>query len=109
MWLKRTRESLKVMQIQIIEMRLLYGDRPLRAFCDVKVNDWVICDFRVIKQNGQRAFVSPPQVSWKDPETGQIRYKGILTIPPEQKQRIEIEILAAFQREMEKSNGKPAQ
>jgi len=109
MWLKRTRESLKVMQIHIIEMRLLYGDRPLRAFCDVKVNDWVICDFRVIKQNGQRAFVSPPQVSWKDPETGQIRYKGILTIPPEQKQRIEIEILAAFQREMEKSNGKPAQ
>ena len=104
MWLKRTRESLKVMQIQIIEMRLLYGDRPLRAFCDVKVNDWVICDFRVIKQNGQRVFVSPPQVSWKDPETGIIKYKGVLTIPSEQKQRIDTEILHAYQMELEKKN-----
>jgi len=50
--------------------------------------------------------VSPPQVFWTDPETGEIKYKGILTIPSEQKQRIEVEILSAFQKEMEKKNGK---
>lgn len=94
------------MDIQVLEVRLLPGDRPLKAFCDVKVNDWIIHDFRVIKQNGQRAFISPPQVSWKDPEIGEIKYKGILTIPPEQKQRIDVEILSAFQKEMEKRNGK---
>jgi len=94
------------MEIQVIETRLLPGDRSLKAFCDVKVNDWVIHDFRVIKQNGQKAFVSPPQVSWKNPQTGEIKYKGILTIPPEQKQRIDVEILSAFQKEMEKRNGK---
>ena len=92
------------MEIKVIELRLLPGDRPLKAFCDVKVNDWVIHDFRVLKQNGQRAFVSPPQVSWRDPETGEIKYKGILTIPPEQKQAIDIQILAAFQKEMERLN-----
>lgn len=94
------------MDIRVTEIRLLSGDRPLRAFCDVKINDWVICDFRVIKQNGQKAFVSPPQVSWRDPQTREIKYKGILTIPPEQKQRIDVEILSAFQKEMEKKNGK---
>jgi len=94
------------MEIQVIKIRLLPGERPLKAFCDVKVNDWLVHDFRIVKQDGQRAFVSPPQVSWKDPETGEIKYKGILTIPSEQKQRIEAEILSAFQKEMEKKNGK---
>ena len=92
------------MDIQVLDIRLLPGDRSLKAFCDVKVNDWILHDFRVLKQNGQKAFVSPPQVSWNDPETGEIKYKGILTIPPEQKQRIDVEILCVFQKEMERRN-----
>jgi DNA-binding cell septation regulator SpoVG len=94
------------MEIRVLTVRILPDGRPLRAFCDVQVGDWIIHDFRVVKQNGQRAFVSSPQVSWKDPETGQIKYKGILTIPPEQKQRIDIEVLHAYQEEMEKENAK---
>jgi DNA-binding cell septation regulator SpoVG len=90
------------MNVEMINIRLLPEDKSLKAFADVRVNGWIIRDFRIIKQNGQKAFVSPPQVSWKDPETGKIRYKGILTIPPEQKQRIDTEILHAFQKEMEK-------
>ena len=98
-----------MIEINIVELRILNGNKPLKAFADVKVGDWIIHDFRVIKQNGQRAFVSPPQVSWKDPQTKEIKYKGILTIPPEQKQRIDVEILSAFQKEMEKRNGKQKQ
>lgn len=90
------------MTIEVIEIRLLNGNRPLKGFADVKLGDIIIRDFRIIKQNGQRAFVSPPQVSWKDPDTGEIKFKGVLTIPPEQKQRIDLEILSAFQKEMEK-------
>ena len=93
------------MDIKVIEIRPLSDRRPLKAFVDIEVGDWVIHDFRIIKQNGQKAFVSPPQVSWKDPTTGEIKYKGVLTIPPEHKQRIEVEILSAFQKEMEKRNG----
>ena len=92
--------------VKVLEIRPLSQGRPLKAFVDIQVGDWIIHDFRVIKQNGQKAFVSPPQVSWKDPESGEIRYKGILTIPPEQKQRIDVEILSAFQREMEKRDEK---
>jgi DNA-binding cell septation regulator SpoVG len=102
--LLRPKKEFSSMEIQVIQTRLLPGDRSLKAFCDVRVNDWLIHDFRIIKQNGQRVFVSPPQVSWKDPETGQIKYKGVLTIPSEQKQSINIEILSAFQREMENLN-----
>ena len=97
------------MEIKIIQIRLLNDGRSLKAFVDVQIGDWIIHDFRIIKQNGQRAFVSPPQVSWKDPQTGSIRFKGVLTIPPEQKQRIDVEILAAYQREMESKNEEPKQ
>jgi DNA-binding cell septation regulator SpoVG len=94
------------MDIKVIEIRLLPGDRSLKAFCDVRVDNWIIYDFRITQQSGQRLSVLPPQVSWKDPQTGAIRFKGVLTIPPEQKQRIDTEILHAFQREVEKRNGK---
>lgn len=89
-------------EVKVIEIRPLNDGRPLKGFADIQIGDWIIHDFRIIKRDGQRAVVSPPQVSWKDPTTGQIKYKGVLTIPPEQKQRIDIEILSAFQREMEK-------
>jgi DNA-binding cell septation regulator SpoVG len=93
------------MDIQVVEIRLLQGKRPLKAFADIKVKDWIIHDFRIVKQDRQRASVLPPQVSWKDPVTGAIKFKGILTIPSEQKQLIEVAILAAFQKEMKKGNG----
>lgn len=94
------------LNVKVLEIRPLNNERPLKAFADIQVNDWIIYDWRIVKQDGQRVFVSPPQVSWKDPETGQIKYKGILTIPPEQKQRIDTEILHAYQEEMEKGNAK---
>ncbi len=89
------------LKIKVLNVRFLPHGKSLRAFVDILIGDWIIYDFRITKQNGQRAFVGPPQVSWKDPETGQIRYKSVLTLPPEQKQRIDIEILSAFQKEME--------
>jgi DNA-binding cell septation regulator SpoVG len=91
--------------VKVLEIRLIQNNRSIRAFADIQVGAWIVRDFRVIKQNGQKAFVSPPQVSWKDPETGAIKYKGILTIPPEQKQGIDTEILHAYQEEMGKING----
>jgi DNA-binding cell septation regulator SpoVG len=92
------------MEMRVIEIRLLGDLRSLKAFADIQWGDWIIHDFRVIKQDGQRAFVSPPQVSWKDPQTGSIRFKGVLTIPPEQKQVIDVQILAAYQKEVERQN-----
>ena len=95
--------------VKVIELRMVNNNRPLKAFADVDVGGWIIRDFRIIKQNGGRAYVSPPQTSWKDPETRQIMFKGILTIPAEQKQLIELAILTAYQGEMERMDGNPKQ
>jgi hypothetical protein len=93
------------MNIRVIEIRPLNDGRPLKAFISIQVGDWVIHDFRIVQRSGERVSVLPPQVSWKDPQTGRIKYKGILTIPPEQKQRIDVMILSAYQKEMEKIHG----
>jgi len=89
----------------VIEIRFLDGDRPLKAFVDIQVGDWIIHDLRIVKQNCQRASVLPPQVSWKDPATGAIRFRGVFTIPSEQKQLIDVAILSAYQKEKEKKDG----
>lgn len=90
------------MNIEVLTIRLTNTGSSLHAFVDVKIGTWIINDWRVWQQNG-RAYVSVPQSSWRDP-SGQIKFKPILTIPPEQKQQIDIEILHAYQAELEQKN-----
>ena len=92
--------------IRVLSIRLINDNRPLKAFVEVQLDDWVIRDFRIIQQNGQRVYVASPQNSWKDPESGLIKYKSVLTIPPVEKQRIETEILHAYHKEKEKLNAR---
>jgi hypothetical protein len=91
--------------VRVIELRLLPWDKPLRAFVDIQVGDWIVRDWRIVKKNRSRATVLPPQVSWKDPETGEIKFKGVLTIPSEEKQMIDAAVLSAYSRELEKNHG----
>ena len=92
------------MKVEVLQIKLISDFKPLRAFANVKVGGWVIHDFRIIKQNGQRAFVNSPQVSWRDSETGDLKFKSILTIPPEEKEVIDTAILHAWRMELEKTN-----
>lgn len=100
----------KEIKIEILAVRLNNrGDTSLRAFVDMKVNDWVINDFRVWKRNHDRAYVTVPQSTWKDP-SGQIKFKAILQIPNDQMERIQISILSAYyQKEEERRNETPGQ
>ena len=85
--------------IKVLAFRSVAGDKPLKAFVDVQIGEWEVNDFRIIKQNGQRAWVSPPQASWKD-DAGQMHYRAILSIPGELKQRVDVAILSAWETEM---------
>jgi hypothetical protein len=89
--------------IKVLAVRSLDGSSPLKAFVDLQVNGWTINDFRIVKQNGQRAWVSPPQASWRDGD-GQTHYRSILSVPGELKQRIEVAVLSAW--ELDHRNGK---
>ena len=89
-------------EIKVVEIRWTNGDRPLKAYVSVQVGDWIIYDWRIVQQPNQRAWVSVPQTSWKSPD-GKVQYRALLSIPGELKQRIEVAILSAWERE--KSEG----
>jgi DNA-binding cell septation regulator SpoVG len=93
------------MKVQVLEIRLLNGDRPLRAFADIKLDDSIVIrEFRVIRENGKRLRVAPPQLSWKGPD-GQIQYKTVVTLlADDQKGAVDLAILTAFTGEVEKLN-----
>lgn len=95
------------MKVEVLEIRFLNGDKPLRAFADIKFEDSIVIrEFRVIKENGKRLRVAPPQLSWKDPD-GQIRYKTVVTLlSDDQKGAVELAILKTFTGELEKLNAK---
>ncbi len=93
------------MAIKILQIRPQSSGKSLLAFIDIKLNDLVIRDFRVIKENGKRLIVACPQVSWKD-RAGFIKYKTLITFPDDVKGELDLVILTAYRREMEMENGK---
>ena len=92
------------MEVKVLDIRLMPMGRPVRAYVDIKLDNWILYDWRIIKRDGERAFVSVPQTSWKD-QNGKVKYRALLSIPGELKQRIEIAILSAW--EMEQKNVSP--
>ena len=84
--------------VKVVGKRILPGDRPVKAFYDVQIGDWVTFDWRLIKKDDQRAYVSVPQTSWRD-AFGKIQYRALLSIPGELKQRIEVAILSSWEQE----------
>lgn len=88
------------MDIRVIEIRPLSDGRPLRAFVDIQVGDWIIYEWRIVKKDGQRTCVTVPMASWKDFDH-RVRYRALLSIPDELKQRIEVAILSAWEKESE--------
>jgi hypothetical protein len=91
-------------EIKVIELRFMNSGKALRAFADIQIGNWIIRDFRIIKNNGTRAFVSPPQISWKDPESGEIKYKGIFTFPADKHGEFQYRSSVFLQREMGKQD-----
>ena len=86
-------------EVKVIGIRLLSTEKPLKAFVDVQVGDWIIRDWRILKHNDERAQVSVPQVSWKD-RSGTVKYRALLSVPGELRQRIELAILSAWDKEL---------
>jgi len=87
----------KTVEIKVVEMKVLDGEKPLKAYASIQLGNWIIHDWRIIQQPGQRAWVSVPQSSYKGKD-GKARYRNLITIPGEWRQRIEEEILKAWGR-----------
>lgn len=87
------------MNIEVVNLKLINGSsRSLKAIVDVSIGNWTIFNWRIVQQDGNRAQVFVPQVAWRD-SSGQIRYRALLSLPGELRQRIEFAILSAWEKE----------
>jgi DNA-binding cell septation regulator SpoVG len=93
--------------MKILEIRIKNDNgKPLKAFADVELDSGIIIrEFRIVQQPGLRPSVYCPQLSWKDPGTGLIKYKMVITFPNQLKGEIDLLILTAWNREKEKNSG----
>lgn len=78
--------------IQVIDIKKVSVGN-VRAFVNLKINDILIHDFRIVQQENQKPWVSVPQVSWKDRE-GKTHYKNLIELPKEVKEEVNRAILA---------------
>jgi len=69
----------------------------LRAFASIQVGKLIMHDFRVVQQDGQRAYVQPPQAEYS--RDGKRQFKPLLSYPPEWKEQIEAAIIEAWKNE----------
>ena len=89
--------------MKLLQLRLKpHCDRPLKAFADVELDDGtVIRELRVVKEASKRPLVALPQVSWKDPKDGRMKYTVIVTLPQPVKIELDMLVLGAWLQEKE--------
>jgi DNA-binding cell septation regulator SpoVG len=76
--------------------------KSLKAFADIELDNGIIIrEFRIIQEPNKRPWVACPQLSWRDPDSGQIRYTTIITFPNQIKGDVDLLILSAWNREKE--------
>jgi DNA-binding cell septation regulator SpoVG len=92
--------------MKIIDLRRKEENgKPLKAFVDVELDGGIVVrEFRIIQEPNKRPWIACPQMTWKDPETGLIRYKTIVTFPNQLKGDIDLLILSTWNREKEKAS-----
>ena len=91
------------MEVELIEVRPIVSNGPIKAFVDIKLGDLVIHEFRIIKKDGQRLQIQAPIASCRTKD-GIIRYRSLFSAPAELMQRIEVTILSAWEKGLR--NGK---
>lgn len=92
------------MDIQVLEIRLFPGHKTTKAFCDIKIGDITVRDFRIM-QNGGRPYVKAPFQTYKN-NAGEIQFRQIIDFPDEVRGQIDTAILSTFYREKGLENEK---
>lgn len=79
----------------------------LRCFASVKIGPLVLHKVRLIDtQDGRAPWVSPPQETYEDKQTGETRYKPLAEIPREWKQPLTDCVVAAWEA-YQREGGQP--
>jgi len=83
-------------KVDVFDMEQLDGKGSLKAFANVKVGKSLrVYGFRIIQQANQKAWVSPPQRSWKG-DDGKTMYAPIVEVTGDLKAAIDEAVLNAW-------------
>ena len=93
------------MEIRVLELRLLPGNRTTQAFADIKLDTVVIRDFRIV-QNGGKPYVKAPFTTYRN-QTGELCFRQIIELPDEVRGQIDTAILSEYYREKEQAHDRP--
>ena len=82
-------QTMKVEVTEIHDMNGVPGIKTqgcLRAYATIKIGPLIISKVKLIKQPGQKAYVSPPQLEYY--ANGRISYVPVVKWPPEWQEQI---------------------
>ncbi len=82
--------------IHVENLKLLDGAGNLKAFCDIRYAEVLICGCRIIQQPGQRAWVSPPQREQPGPD-GKRQFYPVVKWSRELRKAISAAVLAVYE------------
>lgn len=83
-------------EIKVNEVPFLNGEKPIRAFADIEIEDLLLKDFRVYQVNG-KPHVRNPFVSYKNKDGG-LTFRQIIDLPPVVQAEVNALILEAYFR-----------
>jgi len=91
------------MKIEVLEIRFMKGDKAIRGFADIRMDDITVKDFRIYQVNGKPA-VRNPFSTYKDAD-GTLKFRETISLPPNVKGEVDALIITEyFQRLKEKTN-----
>lgn len=88
------------MDIRVTDIRLLPGNKATRAFCDIRIGDITIRDFRIYS-NGKPSIRNPFS-TYKD-ATGDLKFREIISLPPNVKAEVDALILSEYFRRLKEN------
>ena len=89
------------MSIEILEVRFMKGDKAIRAFADIRINEIIIKDFRIYQVNG-KPTVRNPFSTYKDSD-GTLKFRETISLPPNVKGEIDALIITEYFRRLKET------
>jgi hypothetical protein len=91
---------------EIVEIKKL--DRPgrrLKGLATIRLHcpwgDIDLLNWRIIKQDSGRWYIQIPSTTWKSLDDDQIHFQELIRMPRELQQKIELEILTRWHKEVD--------
>lgn len=95
------------MNIEILEIRFMKGEKVLRGFADVRLDDITAKDFRIYQANG-KPTVRNPFSTYKDSD-GTLKFRETISLPSNVKAEVDALIITEYFRRLKETKNEHQQ